>query len=121
MPDTPDPYLKLSLKLLELFSRQGERCYAFERYWALVGPVGTFSEQAAGEVEQRVAKGLQDALERLLRDTAPRSFNIHAEAVSILLGRSNAYTAPSVKKPPKEVMDGKAGKQHGINKKETGA
>lgn len=70
MPHSPDAYLKLSLKLLELFGRQGERRYGFDRYWPLVGAVGTFSEQAVGTLEQEVAKGLQEALERLLRETA---------------------------------------------------
>lgn len=73
---------KLAHKLIELFSRQRERRFGFERYWPLVGPVETFSEQAAGELEQRIAKGLQDALQEVLRATAPKSFHLDADTVA---------------------------------------
>ncbi len=73
---------KLAHKLLELFSRQGERRFGFERYWPLAAPVETFSEQAAGELEQKVAKALQDALQAVLRATAPKSFHLDADSVA---------------------------------------
>lgn len=77
---------KLALKLLETFSRQDPRRRGFERYWPLAGPLGAFSEHAVGELEQSVAKALQDALEALLRQTAPKSFHLDADAVTTHLG-----------------------------------
>lgn len=69
--------LKLAQKLIETFSRWEAR--GFERYWPLVGPVGTFAEGAVGPHEERMAKALSIALEEALKRTAPNSF-LHPDA-----------------------------------------
>ena len=76
---------KLALKLIKTFSWQDPRLRGFERYWPLAGPVGTFSEHAMGELEQEVAKALQDALDAVLRRIAPQSFHMEAETVAEFL------------------------------------
>jgi hypothetical protein len=81
MQVTQEQLHQLALKLIEVFSRQGLRRYGFERYWPLAGPVETFSEHATGQLEQGMAKALQNALESLLRQTAPKSF--HQDAMSV--------------------------------------
>lgn len=88
MTKTADPMHKLALKLLELFSRQVPGRFGFERYWPLVGPVETFSEQAVGPLEQELAKALQDGLQSILARTAPKSFHLDAQSVGLYLGAS---------------------------------
>jgi hypothetical protein len=54
---------KLSLKLIEVFSRAGEKEANFGRYWRITPPLQTFSEHAVGPLEQEVAKMLLAAVE----------------------------------------------------------
>lgn len=82
MDVTQEQIHRLALKLLEVFSYQDTRRRGFERYWPLAGPVGTFSEHAVTELEQGMAKALQNALEEALSRQAPRSFHIDADAVA---------------------------------------
>jgi hypothetical protein len=70
----------LAQKLLEVFSYQDTRRRGFERYWPLAGPVGTFSENAVTELEQGMAKALQNALEEALHRQVTRSFHIGRDA-----------------------------------------
>lgn len=74
------PDLKLALKLIETFSDR--RLRGFERYWALVGPVETFSRHAEGLLETRVAKAMQEALEEALARHAARS--VHPDALAMV-------------------------------------
>ncbi len=85
---------KLALKLIETFSRQDQRQRGFERYWPLVGPLQTFSEHAAGELEQELAKALQNALEAALKRLAPQSFHIDADSVALLLNAKPLTARP---------------------------
>jgi hypothetical protein len=82
MDVTQEQLHKLALKLVEVFSYQDTRRRGFERYWPLAGPVGTFSEHAVTELEQGMAKALQNALEEALHRQVTRSFHIYADAVA---------------------------------------
>ncbi len=73
------------MKLIESFSWQDPRKRGFERYWPLAGPLQTFSEHAVGQLEQEMAKALQNALESAFRKTAPHSFHMDADAVATFL------------------------------------
>lgn len=82
---TDDDIRKLALKLVETFSWQDPRQRGFERYWPLAGPVEAFSEHAVGELEQKMAKALQTALEAALKKMAPQSFHMDADTVALFL------------------------------------
>ncbi|WP_409562181.1 hypothetical protein RLW55_01355 [Hyphomicrobium sp. B1] len=74
-------------KILRVFAYAQKHPTPFHRYWALVGPVASFSEVATGVIEQELAKAMQDALEEALRKTAPRSWHPDAEAVEAAIAK----------------------------------
>ncbi len=82
---TKDDIAKLSLKLIEVFSRTGEKEANFGRYWRITAPLQTFSEHAVGPLEQEVAKMLLAAVEGRLKFHARNSSHPHAESASQLL------------------------------------
>lgn len=82
----PQPYLKLALKLIEMFSWQDNDARGFQRYWHLAGPLEAFSASAQGRIEQDIANALRAALEGRLRYWAGRSLHEDASAVAEVLG-----------------------------------
>jgi hypothetical protein len=65
---TADGIHKLAMKLIESFSWQDPRKRGFERYWPLAGQLQTLSKHAVGQLEQEMAKALQNALESAIQD-----------------------------------------------------
>lgn len=83
----------LARKLIETFAAP-QPGRGFERYWPLAGAVEVFSESVRDRYEERVANALRNALEDVLRRTAPQSMHQEAAAVAFHLSAKSRRRKP---------------------------